>query len=244
MEQESSPQFVDWLDADAAKEWVDIGCGTGELTAQIVGKARPSRVVGIDMTEGFIGRAGERVPQAEFMTRNALDTSFSGGDFEYAVSGLVLNFIADKARAIREMKRIVRVEGTVGLYVWDYAGHMQIMRYFFDTAATFDTGSSAYDDGLNAPICRPGPLAQLFSDAGLANVETTALDITTPFVNFEDYWQPFMGGTGSAPKYCMSLDEHLRESIRDELRQRLPTGPDGEILLAARAWAVKGTVPG
>jgi hypothetical protein len=82
-----------------------------------------------------------------------------------------------------------------------------------------------------------------FIATGLSDAETTAIDIPAAFVDFQDYWTPFLGGTGSAPKYCMSLDEGTRNKIRDALRERLPTGPDGEILLAVRAWAVKGYVP-
>ena len=74
-------------------------------------------------------------------------------------------------------------------------------------------------------------------------VETTAIDITAAFADFDDYWTPFLGGTGSAPKYCMSLDEETRGKVRDAVRARLPIGPDGEILLAVRAWAIKGKVP-
>jgi hypothetical protein len=155
----------------------------------------------------------------------------------------VLNFIPDKAKALNEMARIVSPEGTVALYVWDYAGQMQIMRYFFDTARLIDPKSSAYDDGINAPICRPRALSDAFAAAGLSNVKTTAIDIPAAFVDFQDYWKPFLGGTGSAPKYCMSLDENTRNKIRDAVQTKLPTGPDGEILLAVRAWAVKGVVP-
>ena len=127
--------------------------------------------------------------------------------------------------------------------MWDYAGHMQIMRHFFDAASALDPRARDFDDGLKAPVCRPGPLARLFAEAGLADVETRAIDIPTAFDSFEDYWAPFLGGTGSAPKYCMSLSEEAREELRERLRARLPTGPDGEILLAARAWAVRGRVP-
>ena len=81
-----------------------------------------------------------------------------------------------------------------------------------------------------------------FGSAGLVDVETTAIDIPTPFVDFDDYWSPFLGGTGSAPRYCMSLEESVRNQIKTSIQAKLPTGPDGEILLAARARAVKGTV--
>ena len=96
---------------------------------------------------------------------------------------------------------------------------------------------------MKAPVCRPGPLSDLLKSAGLLDVEVQAINIPTAFDSFDDYWTPFLGGTGSAPKYCMLLGEEARERLRETLRRRLPTGPDGEILLAARAWAVKGRVP-
>ena len=237
-----APLFIDWLNAEQAKSWADIGCGTGILSSQISAKCEPGYLVGIDMSATFIEHASAAVPSAEFRAGDAANVDLTEASFDYAVSGLVLNFVPDKPKALSEMARIVRPGGTVGLYVWDYAGQMQIMRYFFDIAREFDEGSATFDDGLNALICRPQRLSDAFAAAGLSNVETTAIDITTAFVDFDDYWTPFLGGTGSAPKYCASLDNDLQTEIREAIRHRLPTGPDGEILLAARAWAVKGIV--
>lgn len=237
-----APLFLDWLDASHGKDWADIGCGTGVLSSLIAGSCKPSRLVGIDTSAAFVEQAARAVPSGEFREGNAANIDFPNGQFDYAVSGLMLNFVADKAKALSEMARIVRPGGSVGLYVWDYAGHMQIMRTFFDAARTIDPGSSRHDDGINAPICRPGPLADALSVTGLSGVQTAALDIAASFVDFDDYWLPFTGGTGSAPKYVMSLDEPTRSRIRHALRERLPTGPDGEILLAVRAWAAKGRV--
>jgi SAM-dependent methyltransferase len=161
---------------------------------------------------------------------------------DYAVSALVLNFVPDAQAAIDEMARTVRPGGTVALYVWDYAGQMQIMRYFFDTAILFDPRSAEFDDGINAPICRPTPLKNAFMSAKLRDISVAALDIPAAFDNFDDYWNPFLGGVGSAPQYCASLDEAMRNKIKTSLQEKLPTGPEGEILLAVRAWAVKGVV--
>jgi len=238
-----APLFVDWLTATRGKRWADIGCGTGQLSVQIATKCSPSRQIGIDTTERFLTQAKKYVPNAEFRVGDAQNIDLSDDAVDYGVSGLVLNFIPDKSKALSEMTRIVRPGGTVALYVWDYAGQMQIMRYFFDTARVIDPKSSTYDDGINAPICRPKALSDTFAAAGLFEVETTAIDIPAAFVDFQDYWAPFLGGTGSAPKYCMSLNEDMRNKIRDAVREKLPTGPDGEILLAVRAWAVKGKVP-
>ena len=237
-----APLFLNWLDAPAEESWVDVGCGTGGLTHQITTMCSPSRLLGIDSSEGFVESAKERVPSAEFRVGSAVELEIPDNSLDHAVCGLVLNFVPDSAKAISEMARIVRPGGTVASYVWDYAGHMQIMRYFFDAALEIDAGAAAYDDGVNAPICRPQPLKDAFGSAGLVNVETVAIDIPTPFVDFDDYWSPFLGGTGSAPRYCMSLEEGVRNQIKTSIQAKLPTGPDGEILLAARAWAVKGTV--
>ncbi len=239
-------QFVAWINAEPGTSWIDIGCGTGELTKAVIYSGAPSRVVGIDASAAFLQVAAAQVSDsgAEFKQGDAQSLPEDDDAFDVAVSGLVLNFIPDKKAALKEMVRVVEPGGIVGLYVWDYAGHMQVMRHFFDVATALDPRASDFDDGVKAPICRPGPLADLFSEAGLKDVAVQAIDISTAFENFDDYWSPFLGGTGSAPKYCMSLTEKEREQLSDALRTRLPTGPDGEILLAARAWAAKGCVAG
>jgi len=240
-----APLFTDWLGAGEGLTWMDVGCGTGVLTSTILDRCDPAAVVGIDSAPAMIETVRQRCtdPRASFAEGSAQHLPAEGGMFDVAVSGLVLNFVADKARKLSEMKRVCRPGGTVGLYVWDYAGHMQIMRTFFDAARALDGSAAAFDDGVKAPECRPGPLAGLFEDAGLAAVEVTALDITAAFDDFDDYWKPFLGGTGSAPKYCASLDEVARMRLREAVRRLIRTGPDGEILLAARAWGVKGRVP-
>ena len=158
------------------------------------------------------------------------------------MSGLVLNFLPDKDAAIREMARIVRPGGTVALYVWDYAGHMQVIRTFFDAATGLDPEAAEYDDGIKAPICRPKPLMEILTRSGLHDIEVRGIDIPAAFDSFDDYWAPFLAVLGLAPKYCTSLDDTARDRLKQEVQRRLPTGPDGEILLAIRAWAAKGRV--
>jgi trans-aconitate methyltransferase len=240
--QKVAPMFLQWLDATPNKSWIDIGCGTGGLTEQITRTCKPSSILGVDMADGFIEVAQNRVKNAEFRVGSADNLEMPSNSTDYAVSGLVLNFVPDAQAVLAEMARVVQPGGSVALYVWDYAGHMQIMRYFFDTAILFDPRSAEFDDGIKAPICRPLALKEAFVSTGLTNISVDSLDITTPFDNFDDYWNPFLGGVGSAPKYCASLDESVRDKIELAIKEKLPTGPDGEILLAARAWAVRGTV--
>jgi trans-aconitate methyltransferase len=237
-----APLFLRWLDAPQGKAWLDIGCGTGGLTEQIASSCEAASIIGVDSAAGFLDIARERVKSADFRIGSALNLELPADAVDYAVSGLVLNFVPDAQAALAEMVRVVRPGGTVALYVWDYAGHMQIMRYFFDTAILFDARSAEFDDGRNAPICRPAALQKALVSVGLVDVAIQALDVPAAFATFADYWEPFLGGVGSAPKYCASLDEATRQQIKEALREKLPTGPDGEILLAVRAWAAKGTV--
>jgi hypothetical protein len=138
---------------------------------------------------------------------------------------------------------VVRPRGTVALYVWDYAGEMQLMRRFWAAAAALDPNAKELDEGIRFPICRPEPLAALFREAGLAAVATRPIDVPTDFTDFDDYWSPFLGGQGPAPGYCMGLPEERRTALRERLRATLPAAADGRIALIARAWAVRGTVP-
>ncbi len=239
---EIAPLFVTWANASPGADWIDIGCGTGALTSAILDKQEPSRIVAIDSAEIFLQTASAQIadPRIIFKKGDASALQEDADTFDFAVSGLVLNFLPDKSAAMQEMVRVVRPGGTVALYVWDYAGHMQMMRYFFNAAAALDPGARDFDDGIKAPVCRPRPLTDLLAGSGLTDVSVEAIDIPMAFGSFDDYWKPFLGGSGSAPKYCMSLDDGPRERLREAIRQSLPTGPDGEILLAARVWAAKG----
>jgi SAM-dependent methyltransferase len=237
-----APAFLDWLGAPPARDWLDVGCGTGALCAAILDRCAPASVTGIEPSEGFLARARANLGELAVLKQGS-GTAIPLADaaVDVVVSGLVLNFIADPSAALVEMQRVARPGATVGAYVWDYGGGMQLMRHFWDAAVALDPAAGALDEGVRFPLCRPEALGSLFSAAGLAQVATTAMDVPTPFADFDAYWQPFLGGQGPAPAYAMSLDEPARTRLRERIRKRLPFGPDGSIALIARAWAVRGT---
>ena len=237
-----APRFLAWLAVPAGRRWLDVGCGTGALCAAIADHCQPAALAGLEPSAGFLKSAQQHLgTRAELRSANAAALPFEAGAFDVVVSGLVLNFVPDTRAAVTEMARVARDGGTIAAYVWDYAGEMQLMRHFWDAAAALDPEARKLDEGPRFPLCRPEALAQLFSDAGLREVATTALDVPTPFESFDDYWQPFLGGQGPAPAYAMSLDENARSRLRERLRGRLPARADGSIALAARAWAVRAT---
>jgi hypothetical protein len=152
----------------------------------------------------------------------------------------MLNFVPDAAGAVGEFARVASPDATVAAYVWDYAGDMQLMRYFWDVATELDVSIADRDEGRRFPICRPDTLSDAWSRAGLRDVEVRAIDVDTVFADFDDYWSPFLGGQGPAPSYAMSLPAAERDRLRDTIHARLPVAADGTIALIARAWAVRG----
>ncbi len=237
-------QFVDWLGLARDRHWLDIGCGTGVLSRIIAERCAPKRVIGIDPSDGYLSHARAQVSddKVEFQRVRAEALPFADGAFDAAVSGLVLNFLSDTGQALSEMARVVRPGGIVAGYVWDFAGEMQIMRRFWDAAVALDPAAVEIHDGLRFPLCKPRPLADLFTAAGLRGVETRAIDIPAMFRHFDDYWSPFLSGDGTISIYCMSLSERRRAALRDRIQASLPTRDDGSIPLIARAWAVRGAV--
>jgi SAM-dependent methyltransferase len=239
-----SHRFLDWLSLPPGLRWVDAGCGTGALTTTILERADPSRVTGIEPSEGFLTVARARIHdnRVEFGLGDAQSLPLKDAEADVSVSGLVLNFVPDKKRALQEMRRIVQPGGTVALYVWDYAGEMQLMRYFWDAVTDLFPKAAERDEGKQFPICKPGPLTDLFRATGLQAVEAHALDAPTVFADFDDYWSPFLRGQGPAGAYCVSLSEEEREHLRKRLEKSVPIRADGTIQLIARAWAVRGTI--
>ena len=235
-------EFLQWLQLPAQLDWLDVGCGTGALTQAILQQTQPRSVTGIDPSAGFIDYAKAQISDTKvtFEVADAQSLPVQSARFDVAVSGLVLNFVPKPLLAAQEMARAVRPGGVVAAYVWDYAGKMELMRYFWDAAVTVDPSASKLAEGLRFPICQPPALVALFSEAGLRDVQTHAIDVPMAFRDFDDYWNPFLGGQGPAPGYAMSLSEDHRGALRDRIRATLPTASDGPISLIARAWAVCG----
>lgn len=236
-------EFVKWLAVPPDKTWLDVGCGSGALTRTIFETASPRYVVGTDSSNEYVDYLRRQLTDLRlcFDIGDAQELHFYDEFYDNAVAGLLLNFLPQPRQAIAEMARVTRAEGTVAAYVWDYAGEMQMTRRFWDAAAELDPAAHELDEGAQYKICRPEPLAELFRAAGLKDVATRAIDVPTVFRDFDDYWNPFLGGQGPAPSYAMSLGEASRAALREQVRAALPIAKDGSISLIARAWAVRGT---
>ncbi|HEX2699475.1 MAG TPA: methyltransferase domain-containing protein [Acidimicrobiales bacterium] len=236
-------EFLDWLEVPAGRRWLDVGCGTGALTASILDRCSPSQVVAVDRAEAYAEWAALHVddPRARFAVAEA--THLPAGGADVVVSGLVLNFLPDPVDALRAMRRAAP-GGVVAAYVWDYAGKMELLRTFWDAAVELDPAARELDEGRRFSLCHPDTLRSTWDAAAMGDVAVRAIDVPTLFSDFDDYWSPFLGGDGPAPGYVASLDEDARRRLQDGLRARLPVAGEGSIGLVARAWAARGRVEG
>ena len=238
---EVAPPFLEWLSVPPGQRWLDVGCGTGALCAAILEHSTPASVDGAEPSVGFLETAVDQLgSRVDFHRADAAALPLDDASFDAVVAGLVLNFIPDLDAALAEMSRVTDEGGVVAAYVWDYAGRMELIRWFWDVACELDPAAEALDEAVRFPGCTPEALSSRFANSGFLDVETTAIEVPTRFRDFDDYWSPFLGGQGPAPAYAMSLEESAREHVRATLQERIPTQPDGSIELVARAWAVQG----
>jgi SAM-dependent methyltransferase len=235
-------EFLQWIEVGQGARWLDVGCGTGALTDLVLETASPAMVCGVDPAPAFVHFARSRVrdPRAAFVVGDARSLPHRSACVDAVVSALALNFIPRCELALAEMVRVAAEGALVAAYVWDYAGQMQLMRYFWDAVVVLDRDAAELDEARRFPICDPAVLEALFRQAGLRGVECRAIDVPTRFRDFDDYWNPFLGGQGPAPGYAMALSEARRAALRERIRESLPVAGDGSINLTARAWAARG----
>lgn len=222
---------------------MDVGCGSGALSEAIIKKHNPKTVIAIDQSEGFVRTAQQRLgSRALCKIGNALSLPLDDESVNISVCGLVLNFIPEPETALAEMKRVTRKEGMVAAYIWDYAGKMEFLTHFWNVVVALNSDAVGLHESRRFPDSNAEQLITMFNRVGLYDVEAAPLEIETNFIDFNDYWQPFLGGQGPAPTYVSKLNDSERNRLKDMLAQNLPVNDDGSIKLSARAWTTKGFV--
>jgi SAM-dependent methyltransferase len=231
-----APRFADFAGVAADQRVVDVGCGPGALTAELVGRLGPAAVSAVDPSEPFVAAVGERHPGVDVQRAAAEELPFEDKTFDSALAQLVVHFMADPAAGLREMARVTREQGVVAACVWDHAGGQGPLSLFWEAARELDPGVK---DESQLAGAREGHLTQLFQAAGLREVEDDALTVEVEHESFEDWWEPFTLGVGPAGQYAAGLDAARQASLRERCREMLPAAP---FVLSARAWAARGLV--
>ena len=236
---ELAPRLIAFAEIEPGTRALDVGCGSGVLTAALAERLGAANVAAADPSESLLAACAERVPGADVRQAPAEQLPWPADSFDAVLSQLVLNFVQDADVAVEEMRRAVEPGGTVASCTWDYAGGMRMLRTFWETALELDPQAPA-EHAMR--YSTEEELAALWEHRGLDDVETAPLDAQVGYEDYDDFWEGFMLGVGPAGTYCVSLDPERREALREGCFRRLGS-PAGPFALSARAFAVRGTRP-
>jgi SAM-dependent methyltransferase len=226
--------FADLAGVGAGQRVLDVGCGPGALTSELVARLGPDAVAAVDPSSSFVAAARERHPGVDVRLGAAEKLPFDDGAFDTALAQLVVHFMADPVAGLREMARVTRPGGVIAACVWDHAGEHGPLSVFWRAARTLDPTVHDESDLAGA---REGHLAELFAAAGIREIEETVLGVRVEHASFEEWWEPFTFGVGPAGAYVNQIAAPDRERLRERCRSQLPAPP---FALPARAWAVRG----
>ena len=229
-----SPQLADLAGVCAGQHVLDVGCGPGALTAELVRRLGARSVAAVDPSESFVAAARSRHPGVDVQRAAAESLPYDDGVFDAALAQLVVHFMADPVAGLNELARVTRPDGVVAACVWDHAGDRAPMSAFWQAARELDPD---VQDESGLAGAREGHLAELLEAAGLRRVEETALPAAVEYASFDEWWEPFTLGVGPAGAYAQTLDEPSRDRLRARCTQLFPTPP---FTLNTSAWAARG----
>jgi SAM-dependent methyltransferase len=228
-----SPQLADFADVRSGRA-IDVGCGPGALTGELVKRLGPTHVSAVDPSESFVAVVRERFPEVDVRVAAAERLPFPNGSFDAALAQLVVHFMSDPVAGLREMARVVRKDRVVAACVWDHGSGRGPLSLFWQAARELDPGM---EDESGRAGAREGHLAELFVEAGLRGVEVTALEARVHHATFEEWWEPFTLGVGPAGAYTSKLDADRLARLIEHCRELLPPAP---FEVTAWAWTARG----
>lgn len=224
-------QFADLAGIGRGQRVLDVGCGPGALTAELVSRAGADAVSAVDPSASFAAAVRERLPEVDVRRSAAEQLPFPDGAFDAVLAQLVVHFMTDPVAGLREMGRVTRPGGVVAACVWDHAGSRGPLSVFWQAVGQLDPAAQDESDLAGA---REGHLATLFAQAGLDQIQVTTLTVQVRQASFGDWWEPFTLGVGPAGAYVASLAPERRAALREQCRLLLPAGP---VEISATAWA-------
>jgi SAM-dependent methyltransferase len=227
------PLFADFAGVAAGQRVLDVGCGPGALTAELVRRLPADNVAAVEPSPPFVEAARARNPGVDIRQAPAEDIPFGDDEFDVALAQLVVHFMADPVKGIGEMARVAKPGGTIAACVWDHAGGIGPLSPFWNAVHRVDP--DAPDESALAGA-REGHLAELFRQAGVQDVEDGVLTVSVEHASFEAWFEPFTFGVGPAGGYLARLDGERLEQVREAARDEFPA----DRVVHASAWAARG----
>jgi ubiquinone/menaquinone biosynthesis C-methylase UbiE len=232
--------LADGAGVTAGMRALDVGCGPGGLTHELVARTGAENVAAIDPAPQFADACRERHPGTDVRVGPAEALPWEDGRFDAALAQLVLAFMRDPDRGVREMVRVTRPGGVVASCMWDvHEGGMTMLDTFWSAVREIvpDAGGEHQRPGTAR-----GDIAAHLERAGLQEIADGELTAQADYAGFDDFWDPFTLAVGPAGQYLRTLDSEQQAAVREGCRRALPA--DGPFTLGARAWFARGTVPG
>ena len=229
-----SPQLVEFAGIERGDRVLDVGCGPGTLTGELVARLGSEAVTAVDPSASFVEAARARNPGVTVLQGSAEELPFVDGAFDAALAQLVVHFMADPVGGLAQMRRVTREGGTVAASVWDLAGGRAPLSAFWRAAHDLDLDVT---DESRMPGTREGHLVELFEAAGMSDIRATTFSVSLDHPGFEDWWEPYTRGVGPAGSFVASLDDARQTELRERCRALLPSGA---FTLTSVAWAVRG----
>src|SRR3954447_19699702 len=166
---------------------LDVGCGPGVITHLLTDRAGGGPVSAVDPSPTFVEATLAVLPDVEVRQAAAESLPWDDDTFDAAVAGLVVHFMTDPVGGLGEMGRVTRAGGVVAASVWDHAGGGSPLSLFWRAAVDIDPGAPHEGD---LPGTSEGHLLSLAIDAGLDDVESSALSVHVRFSSYDEWWAP------------------------------------------------------
>jgi SAM-dependent methyltransferase len=229
------PLFCEFAGIGVGQRVLDVGCGPGALTAELVDAVGEASVSAVDPSQPFVDAARGRYPGVDVRLASAEDLPYRDDEFDAACAQLVVHFMSDPVAGLAEKARVTRSGGRVAACVWDHAGDRSPISAFWQAVRELGLGGEGES---TLPGARRGHLWELFGSAGIGRIEEGELTVRVEHESFDEWWSPFTLGVGPAGAYAQSLGEEELASVRERCRQLLGGGP---FTLTATVWAARGS---
>ena len=174
--------FLDFAGVKAGDRVLDVGCGTGVITAALA--ERGCTVAGLDASEPYLegARRDRSHPNIVYELGDARRMPYADASFDACVSALAIDVIPEVDQVVREMQRVTRGGGTVASSVFDFWGGFSPADLVCDTASVLDEGMRSLRDQRKArPIVWANGQAAIWRETGL-------VDVVVPQSWFRNQW--------------------------------------------------------